>query len=153
MKINALILLSSVCFVSCNNTESKVNAAPLKLNGTWQLKSSVAITNADTVNTSPGKGIETIKIFNDTHFAFFTHDLNQGKDSSSVYSSGSGTYSLTGENYEEHLEYCTARAWENHNFKFKLSLNNDTLEQRGIEKIDRLNINREIIETYIRKQK
>lgn len=153
MKINALIFLASVCLVACTNTENKVDVSPLKLNGTWQLKSSVAITSGDTVNTTPAKGIETIKIFNDSHFAFFSHDLKHGKDSSAVYSSGSGTYSLIGDNYEEHLEYCTARAWENQHFKFKLSLNNDTLEQKGIEKIDSLNINREIIETYIRKQK
>lgn len=153
MKINALILLASVCFVACKNTESKVDVGPLKLNGTWQLKSSIAITDGDTVNTTPANGIETIKIFNDSHFAFFSHDLKQGKDSSAVYSSGSGTYSLIGDNYEEHLEYCTARGWENHDFKFKLSINKDTLQQKGIEKIDSLNINREIIETYIRKQK
>ncbi|GAA3952658.1 hypothetical protein GCM10022246_03650 [Pedobacter ginsengiterrae] len=153
MKIKALILLASVCFVACNSTESKVDVTPSKLNGTWQLKSSTAITNGDTVNTSPAKGVETIKIFNDTHFAFFSHDLNQGKDSSAVYSSGSGTYTLIGDNYEEHLAFCTARAWENHNFKFKLSLDNDTLQQKGIEKIDSLKINREIIETYVRKRK
>ena len=153
MKINVLILLASVCIVACNTTEKKIDNIPLKLSGTWELKSSVAITNGDTVNTSPAKGTETLKIFNDTHFAFFSHDLNQGKDSSVVYSSGSGTYMLIGDNYEEHLEYCTARAWENHDFKFKLSINKDTLEQKGVEKIDSLNVNREIIETYIRKQK
>ncbi|MFC3562986.1 lipocalin family protein [Pedobacter jamesrossensis] len=152
MKINALIIFAGLSLSACNNSQNKSDES-LKITGTWQLKSSLAITNGDTVNTTPAKNTEMIKIFNETHFAFFSHDLNQGKDSSAVYSSGSGTYSLIGNNYKEHLEYCSARGWENHDFDFKLSIKKDTLEQKGIEKIDSLNINREIIEIYVRNKK
>lgn len=107
----------------------------------------------DTIDTSPVKSVEMIKIINDTHFAFFKHDLNQGKKIEAVFDAGAGTYKLSGETYTENLEYCNLRDWENHSFDFTLKLTADTLTQRGIEKIDNLNVNREIIEIYVRKGK
>ncbi|WP_316829932.1 hypothetical protein [Pedobacter aquatilis] len=150
MKISKLAFTGIVClFYSCKS--NKADQTQLNIAGTWRLVSSMAITKGDTLNTSPAKDIEMIKILNATHFAFFKHDLNKGKGSSAVYDSGSGSYTLTGNNYDEHLQYCSARDWEDHHFKFTVTLKNDTLTQRGIEKIENLNVNREIVEIYTRK--
>ncbi len=123
------------------------------LNGTWKLISSELITNGQSERTFPVQGQEMIKIFNDTHFAFFKHDINKGKDKNAVFDSGSGTYSLEGNVYKEHLAFCNYRDWENHNFTFNLTIRQDTIIQRGVEKIDSLNINHEIVETYVRIKK
>ncbi|QNK64895.1 hypothetical protein H7F33_04960 [Pedobacter sp. PAMC26386] len=116
------------------------------LEGTWKLVSSEVTTGAKTEVTFPVKGQEMIKIFNDTHFAFFKHDIAKGV--TPIYGSGAGTFSLKGDQYQEHLEYCNAREWENKDFKFTLTLKNDTLTQKGIEKIDSLKVNQEIVEKY-----
>ncbi|TDE17388.1 hypothetical protein [Dyadobacter psychrotolerans] len=144
------ILLS---LVSCNITsEVTEKNRTLPLAGTWNLVSSKVITKTDTVNTFPVKGQEMIKMFTDNEFSFFKHDLNYGKGESAVFDAGSGTYKLEGENYSEHLAYCNYRDWENRDFNFKLILKNDTLIQTGIEKIDSLNINQEIVEIYVKKK-
>ncbi|GGI24563.1 hypothetical protein [Pedobacter mendelii] len=152
MKINALSVIIILTFLACNQPQIKVNDTVLKINGTWKLVSSLCITKGDTVNTSPSKKVEMIKIINDTHFAFFKHNLNKGKGVEEVYDSGSGTYLINGNNYIEHLEYCSAREWENHDFKFILKLKNDTLIQSGIEKLVTLKVDREIVEIYVRKK-
>ena len=68
------------------------------------------------------------------------------------FDAGSGTYTLDGEAYSEHLAYCNYREWENRDFHFNLRVHNDTLIQTGIEKIDSLNINQEILEIYVKKR-
>lgn len=142
-----------LALASCSNpqkqtTETAQSAG--KLDGTWHLISSKSITKGDTTVTTPPKDQEMFKMFNATNFAFFTHDLVHGKTAKPVYSSGAGTYTLSGDDYTEHLAYCDARDWENRDFKFKLTVSNDTLVQKGIEKIDSLKVDHEIIETYVR---
>lgn len=153
MKYHFLFIALVIPIVSCNRPLPAMQQTDLPIIGTWQLVSDIIITKGDTAVTFPVKGKDEvmIKIYNHTHFSFFKHDKKQGKVSVPVYDSGAGTYKLTGEEYTEHLEYCNYREWENHDFSFKLSIRNDTLVQRGIEKIDSLHINHEIIETYIRK--
>ena len=144
--------IAIITFISCND-KAPAKQEPLnpQITGTWELVSSKTIEKEDTTITFPEKDVQMIKILNNTHFAFFKHDTGKRK-SPPVFVSGSGTYSLSGENYKEHLEYCNYREWENHDFDFKLSFRNDTLIQQGFEKIDSLNINREIIEIYIKKK-
>jgi len=96
------------------------------------------------------KNVSFIKIINDSHFSFIQHDLNKGKDSAAVFSSGAGTYSLKDSSYTEHLEYCSAREWEGHDFTFTVEIKNDTFIQRGIEKVENLGIERLNIEKYVR---
>jgi hypothetical protein len=96
------------------------------------------------------KNISFIKIINDTHFAFFQHDLKKGKDSSAVFVAGGGRYSLNGDQYTEHLEYCTDRNWEDNDFKFTVSVVADTLIIKGVEKVESAGINRVNIEKYVR---
>ncbi|WP_347049856.1 hypothetical protein [Flavobacterium olei] len=94
-----------------------------------------------------------IKIINESHFAFFNHDLKNGKDSASaVFFGGGGKYTLKDSIYTENLEYFNNRDWENHKFEFVVKVQNDTLIQRGIERIQKLGIDRVIIEKYVREK-
>jgi PhzF family phenazine biosynthesis protein len=153
LKLAMMLLICTVLYSSCKqSSQAKDTPAAGQISGSWRLVSNVIITKGDTVIAYPVKGKDQvmIKMYNDSHFSFFTHDTKQGKTTSPVFDSGAGTYKLAGNNYSEHLEYCNYREWENHDFNFKLSIRQDTLVQRGIEKIDSLNVNREIIETYVR---
>ncbi|HET7119284.1 MAG TPA: hypothetical protein VFI29_22505, partial [Hanamia sp.] len=148
MKIKiGLIIISGTILISWGIKTKKESLAekPLPIIGTWKLISGTLIEKGDTTITWYTKNISFIKIINDTHFAFLSHDLNKGKDSSASYSSGGGSYSLKNNEYTEHLEYCSARQWEGNDFSFTISIRNDTLTQKGIEKVadagvDRLNI-------------
>ncbi|MES2427223.1 MAG: hypothetical protein V4560_09625 [Bacteroidota bacterium] len=151
MKLQSLAFIGAVILSSCNQPDKKAETkVDQPLIGTWHLINSKAITKGDTVITTPSKDEEMVKIFNGTNFAFFTHDLQHGKTAKPVYSSGSGTYTLAGSDYTEHLAYCDAREWENRDFNFTVQFKGDTLIQSGIEKIDSLKIDRTIIETYIK---
>jgi hypothetical protein len=78
------------------------------------------------------------------------HDLNKGKDSLAFYSSGAGSYTLTDSVYTEHLQFCNDRAWEGNDFSFHILIHNDSLTQTGIEKVEKLNVDRLNIERYVR---
>jgi hypothetical protein len=140
------------CFVmACNPTpEKKKDATKSPIVGTWQLLSGTLIENADTSVTDYTDGVSMIKIINDTHFAFVNHDLNHGKDTTASFSAGGGRYTLNGDNYTESLEYCSAREWEGNEFKFTVELRNDSLIQKGIEKIENIGVERMNIEVYKR---
>jgi len=138
-------------FASCATNTPEQPATANKLEGTWKLLSGTTIEKNDTTVTDYTKDKPFIKVINATHFAFMTHDLNHGKDSATaLYSSGGGRYELHDSSYTEHLEYCSAREWEGHDFTFTVTINNDTLVQQGIEKIDSIGINRINIEKYVR---
>ena len=145
MKVPAAFILFLFILVSC---ETRKNSP--EITGTWQLISGTLIEKQDTSVTDYTKNRKFIKIINNSHFAFLGHDLNKGKDSASFYSSGGGTYSLEGNSYTEHLEFCSDRAWEHNDFQFTISLNADTLIQKGVEKVEATGINRLNIEKYIR---
>ena len=150
MKQSVLLTLLSALWMSCN-TSAKNNETSVPVKGTWELIAGTTIVKNDTTVTDYTKGQKMIKIINDTHFAFLRHDLNQGKDSSSaIFDSGAGRYTLKGDQYTEHLDYCNYREWEGHTFEFTVSVVNDTLTQSGIEKVEKAGIDRKIIEKYIR---
>jgi hypothetical protein len=129
-------------------TNSPLSTIPIL--GTWRLFSGTVIEKGDTTVTDYTKNKSFIKIINDTHFAFLLHDLSKGKDSNALFSSGGGSYSLSDSLYTEHLEYCSDRTWEGNDFIFTVAIREDTLIQRGIEKIESKSINRINIERYIR---
>ena len=145
----------AISLISCTSKkEDKVSiSSTLPLKGTWKLITGTLIEKNDTVVTDYTKNVSFIKIINDTHFAFLHHDLKKGKDSVPVFSSGGGSYSLSDSVYTEHLEYCSAREWENNDFTFTVSIRNDTLIQKGIEKVESAGINRINIEMYSRMKK
>jgi hypothetical protein len=122
----------------------------LPLQGTWKLISGTLIEKGDTTVTDYTKKISFIKIINNTHFAFLSHDLDKGKGADAAFSAGGGLYSLQDSFYTEYLEYCNDRQWEGNNFHFTISINNDTLIQTGIEKVAEAGVNRLNIERYVR---
>ena len=148
MKTTIALLLVFSSLMSCR-TETH-NDIPKSMVGTWQLITGTVIENGDTLITYYTKKISFIKLINETHFAFLQHDLTKGKDSTAVFSSGGGSYSLKDSLYSEHLEYCSAREWEDNNFNFTVTLKNDTLTQKGFEIVEKAGINRINIEKYVK---
>jgi len=133
-------------FVSCN-PEKKTTP----ITGTWQLLTGTLIEKNDTTVTDYTQNKRFIKIINDTHFSFLGHDTGKGKDSANAFfSAGGGKYTLKDSTYTEHLEYCNDRNWENNKFEFTVRINNDTLVQQGVEKIEATGVNRYNIERYVR---
>ncbi len=53
-----------------------------------------------------------------------------------LLSAGGGAHTLKDSTYTEHLDYCNDRNWENNKFEFTVRINNDTLIQQGVEKIE-----------------
>lgn len=149
------LAFSSIIFVSCSDNK-KVQAlkpAAQPITGTWKLLSGTLIEKGDTTITDYTKNISFIKIINDTHFAFLQHDMHKGKDSAAVFVAGGGKYTLQDSTYTEHLEYCSARAWEGNDFNFTVSINDDTLTQYGVEKVESAGVNRINMERYVRVKK
>jgi len=118
--------------------------------GTWQLLTGTLIEKGDTVVTDYTKTSSQIKIINTTHFAFLNHNKDKTKTSPADFVAGGGHYTLVGDKYTEMLEYCSDRQWENNKFEFTVTIQNDTLTQTGIEKIDSIGVNRLNIERYAR---
>ena len=150
MKLMFSILIIMLCCTCKENLlEEKTNT--ISIQGTWKLLNGTLIEKGDTTITDYTVGKSFIKVINGDHFAFMSHDLKKGIDSSTaMYSSGGGNYTLENDQYSEHLEYCSAREWENNTFHFTVSFQGDTLIQQGIEKIDSLKIDRMNIEKYKR---
>lgn len=119
----------------------------LPIEGTWKLLTGTLIEKGDTAITDFTKDRSFIKIINETHFSFLHHTL---KKDTTDFSAGGGTYKLTGNTYTEHLEYCSAKEWEGHDFTFTITIKGDTLVQQGIEKIEAQGIERMNIEKYVR---
>ena len=152
MKTNIAVITFIILFFSCtNNIETRLpKPNPLPITGSWQLLTGTLIENGDTVVTDYSKKTSFIKIINDTHFAFLQHDLTKGKDSSALFVAGGGKYTIKDSLYTEHLEYCNDRNWEGNDFTFTVTIKNDTLIQRGMEKIAATEVNRLNIEKYLR---
>ena len=91
MKNYIAFVISILLFASC---ETKKESSVLSLTGTWRLISAETTEKDSTFSTFNPK-TKMIKIINDTHFAFFNHDLNNGKDSTSaVFFAGGVKYTL-----------------------------------------------------------
>lgn len=149
MKFVFRLLAMSFFFVSCTNEAPKEEKSPIV--GTWKLFKGTLIEDGDTTVTDYTNDLSFIKIINETHFAFLQHDLSKGKDTTTaVFVAGGGSYTLRENVYEEHLEYCSARDWEGNDFKFTVTINGDTLIQRGIEKVENAGVDRINEERYIR---
>jgi len=152
MNKQAGIIAILVFLTSCNspveNSQRTSNKIPLQ--GTWRLLTGTLIEKGDTTVTDYTTGKEFIKIINDNHFAFLSHDLSKGKNADSLFSAGGGPYTLSDSSYTEHLAYCNDRQWEGNDFTFTVSITNDTLMQKGVEKVDSLGVNRVNIERYVR---
>lgn len=147
MKKAISILVLIITITSCNSKKKEIPLA-----GTWRLISAETTEKDSTFSTFNSK-TKMIKIINDSHFAFFNHDLNNGKDSTNaVFFGGGGKYTLKDSTYTENLEFFNNRQWENNKFEFIVKIKNDTLIQKGIEKIEKLGVDRVIIEKYVREK-
>ncbi len=156
MKINSGYLIIVTLLVACSapTQNDQLTSTAIPLEGTWKLLSGTTIEKGVSTVTDYTKGKEFIKIINDSHFAFLSHDLDKGKDSATaLFSAGGGHYSLKDSSYTEHLEYCNDRQWEGNSFDFTIVINGDTLTQKGIEKVENIGVNRINIEKYIRVKK
>jgi len=99
-----ILFLFVLIGVGCTGNSSQASKAiDPSIKGTWQLLTVLAIEGEDSVLTDYTQGVKGIKMLNDTHFAFFQHDLNQGEDTA-IYVSGGGPYSFVDGIYPEHRE-------------------------------------------------
>ncbi|OIN57644.1 hypothetical protein BLX24_19095 [Arsenicibacter rosenii] len=138
--------LLAVSFASCQQAPTD-HSLPLK--GTWELVDATTIEQDSSYSTFDASH-KMIKIINDTHFAFLNHSAQPADSAKHFFSAGGGTYTLTDSTYTEHLDYFSDPAWEHHTFAFTVTLRNDTLIQKGVEKVEKLGIDRVIIEKYVR---
>lgn len=146
MKLTILPVTLALGLLSC----ASQNSSTVPIAGTWRLISGTSIAKGDTSVTDYTKSMSMIKIINDSHFAFLKHDRNAPKDSSNHFDGGGGSYTLNGSTYTEHLDYYGDRNWEGKTFTFTVSIANDTLTQKGIEKVEGAGVDHEIIERYVR---
>lgn len=150
MRPSVGIILIATMLTACE-VQPKVEApipSPVQIVGTWELISATA-TQKDSTFSTFNPQHKMIKIINPTHFAFFSHDMSAGKDTTTAaYSAGGGTYTIADSIYTEHLEYFNLREWEGHTFTFTVTIRNDTLTQQGLEKLEDLGIDRVIVEKY-----
>ena len=109
-------------FFSKNDKQKSLKSEPSPIVGTWKLINGTTISGTDTLLTDYTQGQEMIKIINETHFSFLRHDLTHGEDSTAIFVAGGGSYSLDGNKYTEHLNYCSARAWEGNSFEFEFGV-------------------------------
>lgn len=146
MKILLSTLIISFVVISCNCKEPTSNTTSEKsIEGTWKLFYG-SIKEKDSLAIRDVSQSEFIKIINDSHFAFF----NQVQGSSESFYGGAGTYTLIGDNYEESLDYIGNTDIRGHKFPFTIALKGDTLIQHGHEKVEASNIDRYIVEKYVR---
>lgn len=158
MKFFTSCAIAAIIALSCNtpaNKDQPKNAeqtsnATLPVEGTWKLLTGITIDKGDSTITDYTKDKEFIKIINKSHFAFLSHELGKMKDSASAYSSGGGSYTLNDSTYTEHLDFCSDRQWEGNSFEFKIAIHNDTLVQKGVEKVENAGVDRINIEKYVR---
>ena len=146
----AFLMLTAVLAACTPAQKEKTPETDLSITGTWKMISGATIRGADTIVVDYTVNQSFIKIFNDTHFSFFRHDLSKGQDSTAVFAAGAGTYTLKGNAYTEQLEYFTLREWEGNQFEFTVSISQDTLIQTGVEKIPELGVDQMIIEKYVK---
>lgn len=148
MKIKYFSALAILSIISCTAKEETKTASKLNLQGTWQLISAQTIENGKSQVIDFSGELKMIKVINDTHFSFLKHSLNP-KDST-AFDAGGGHYTLIDDNYTEHLDYYKDKNWEGKTFKFKVTLHQDTLIQKGVERVEAAKVDRVIIEKYVK---
>ncbi len=136
------VTFTSLLITSCFHNEK---AKGFPITGSWKLFYN-EIKQGDSIQIKDLSAIDFIKIINNTHFSF----INQPKDSLGKFYAGGGSYTFDGENYSETLNYIAYKAIRGHVFNFKIEIKGDTLIQYGKEKVKTANIDRDIIEKYLR---
>ncbi len=137
-------LFVSLILISISSRQQKKAQNP-SIIGSWKLFYN-QIKEAGAVQIKDVSKTDFIKIINETHFSF----INQPKDSLGDFYAGAGTYTFDGKKYTETLEFIAYKAIRNHQFHFRIEIKGDTLIQYGREKVEAANMDREIIEKYLR---
>lgn len=133
--------------VSCNNKKEVENYhnSNKEIVGTWKLFYG-EIRENDSTKVKDLSNTDFIKIINDNHFAFF----NQKKGTNEGFYGGGGSYTLIGNKYIEKLNYISVENMRGHELPFTIEIKGDTLIQYGKEEVKEANIDRDIVEKYIR---
>ena len=142
LTLNLILVISTLS--GCNSKETTPSIV-----GTWELIAATT-TEKDSTFSTFDPSHKMIKIINATHFAFLNHAVKTAKDSSNAFTAGGGKYTLVDSVYTESLDYFSDKAWENNKFPFVVKITSDTLIQKGVEKVEKLGIDRVIIEKYKR---
>nr|WP_121272826.1 lipocalin-like domain-containing protein [Pedobacter schmidteae] len=151
MKFKMFSLLFSVtALMACTTENAGDNEKTIGLKGTWQLVSATNVENGVRTFTDYTKNQQMIKIINDTHFSFLRHDLKLNKEGKNNFDAGGGRYQLQGDQYTEFLDFYSDKNWEGKSFKFKVTVQNDTLIQTGVEKVEGAGVDRTITEKYVK---
>lgn len=150
MRPKFTLLFAAASILAACTAKAPEEKSGLQLNGTWKLVEGYTITKGVKSTDAYPKDHEMIKIINDTHFAFLNHVPNTPKDSTNHFDAGGGKYTLKGDQYTEHLDYYSDKNWEGKSFNFTVTMSGDTLIQKGLEKVEKANIDRIIIEKYMR---
>jgi hypothetical protein len=150
MKFKILPAFFSVSMLlSCASKEAKKQDT-VEIKGTWKLISATTVTAGKSTFNDFTKDSEMIKIINDGHFAFLKHDLKLNKKGKNNFDAGGGKYKLEGDQYTESLDFYNDKNWEGKTFVFKVKIQNDTLFQTGIEKVEAAGVDRSITEKYLK---
>jgi hypothetical protein len=150
MKFKHALLFSVTVLLACTAGNEKKQAETIAIKGTWQLVSATTVENGQESFTDYTKNQRMIKIINDTHFAFLRHDLTLNKEGKHNFDAGGGKYKLVGDQYTESLDFYNDKNWEGKTFDFKVKIQNDSLIQTGIEKVEAAGVDRIITEKYIK---
>lgn len=153
LKMFSLFFLTCVLLACTNQDGEKTEikkTSSISLQGTWQLLSSTILENGKETFNDYTKDQRMIKIINDTHFSFLKHDLKLNKEGKNNFDAGGGRYKLVDDNYTENLDFYSDKNWEGKAFNFKVKIQNDTLIQTGIEKVESAGVDRIITEKYIK---
>jgi len=149
MKLKYFLPSILMAFGSCSNQKS--NSLDDKIQGTWELLSATTIEHGKQTTTNFTNDLKMIKVINKSHFSFLKHSTH-ANDSVS-FDAGGGRYTIKGDEYTEYLDFYKDKNWEGKTFYFKVSFNQDTLIQKGVEKVEKANVDRVIIEKYIKLNK
>jgi hypothetical protein len=139
-------LIITLGFCSCCKKKS------LNIEGAWKLVHSQTFTGDSTFVNFPGKSdMDMTKIWSGNHWMFVAR-IKTDTVVSDTY--GTGTYTLEGNRYEEHIGILEYKEWEGKTIKMTLELKNDTLIQTfPIDDKGQMEKEWSCIEKYVRIEK
>jgi len=150
MKFKIPALLFCIVYLSSCTMNEKKRQLHNQIMGTWKLISATTTEKGKHSFTDYTKTQSMIKVINDTHFAFLKHNLKPDENGKNNFDAGGGRYSLAGDQYTEFLDYYADRNWERKSFVFTVRIQQDTLIQTGVEKVEQAGVDRIITERYFR---
>lgn len=142
-----ILVVIGILMLSCESEQKSNYISENSIEGTWKLFYG-SIEQNDSLQVRDVSKSDFIKIINKSHFSFF----NQIKGTSEGFYGGAGTYTLNGTEYIESLDFIGTTDLRGHKFPFTIEIKGDTLIQQGHEKVEGTNIDRYIIEKYVRVQ-